>query len=244
MSMYRIGNGYNVTPVGNDDPINQRPGFAIFAVKTPAFSGNVTFLKWDGGSGDGYHGQRLFYIQDGMFTYAEDRGDNYGDPVGNQSLISGLNWNASGLLDQWVWVWTYWYPNFFGFRVGDSVGYANFHDPFASNNQLTWLGGGFNEAPDSLKIAQLHFFTAFTDDNWAAVRAGTLDPASLPGHIDGFPLINGLSSVKGVLTLNGNNWAGTGLAFDANDNPLTGVSSGGGTAPGPSVRSRSGGFGW
>lgn len=175
------------------------------------------------------------------YLQSYDGSGNYG-ASGDGRLDPGLHGPSNYTSDTWAW-WllrlssqTLRQARFEGNDFGTSPSGTQNHTANPSN----LVGSSFRLGDDdSVRFAHLHFFTAdVSTANFNAIRAGTLNPADVTGHLDGFPLASGLTSLKGVLTLN--SLGGT-PAYAAGDNPT--VASGGGGG-GSGARLLTGGFGW
>jgi len=243
MSLTRLSTGLKFTAAAMA-PYNTTPKYALFALKTPSFDSYAAFFQMRGTASDGYDGYHNLILQYGMYVVLEDRGRNYGAPLGvSVKADPGYNLSADGKVNKWTWFLIHIDSlSARGFRVGGSVDFTvggTFNTPAAiSRMEIGW------GLPDSAKIAHVHWFSALSLTQYNAIVAGTLDPSTVETLIDGFTFKSGMSSVKGLLTATPYN-ATTPPQIDSSDDPVVGSSPGGVTPPaGDTLIRRSGGFGW
>lgn len=228
-----------ITIGGATGPIGQYPSHILLCVNTPwyDFSGPLVAVWSANPSQDG---ELVFSLIYGTYAIMADRGGAFGEPHGDVLVDPGYNLNDMGRTDKWTWIWLHRDSlSLRGFRVHDSPDFTDTRAFNAPQNGVDYVLVG-RGLPASAKLAHVHFYSALTSAQYDSIRAGTLDPTSLPSHRDGFTFATSYASVKGVLTaapLSGV------FTFDA-DNPVVSTSGGGGTSVTPGVRTYRSSMGW
>ena len=121
------------------------------------------------------------------------------------------------------------------FANGTNAPLASVDYPILPARKLT-LGITYIGDADYLatRYAHVHIIgAAVTQVQLDAVQAGTLNPVNIAGHIDGWALLDDLTSVKGGQTLTASGTGTDAPIFEATDNPIVAAAGGTVTPPAP-----------